>query len=311
MEDSAWLDALHASSRRLADLVAGMAEEQLTTPSYARDWSIAQVLSHLGSAAEIGAVLVRRGIDGDPTGPGERDTKSVWQRWDAMSPVQQRDAWFEADNRHLALLDSTVDVQIPYFAGLLSVPVYAGYRLSEQSVHGWDIAVALDPSATIPADEVQLLWQRIDRVATRFRDGETLARLKPGQIALELTAPRRTHYLDVGGELHIVPCEPVDASGTVWPRRGRASLGVRAKPRRGRRHRRRRDHHGRPPFPLSRLLNRWILGGLVVGFGKSGKAAAPTWVPQSRGAGYVVASSCGSGRACSTVSREIARVSAM
>jgi hypothetical protein len=42
-----------------------------------------------------------------------------------------------------------------------------------------------------------------------------LARLKPGQIALELTAPRRTHYLDVGGELHIVPCEPVDASGTV------------------------------------------------------------------------------------------------
>jgi hypothetical protein len=58
-----------------------LADEQLATPSYARGWSIAQVLSHLGSAAEIGAVLVRRGIDGGPTGPGERGTKPVWQRW--------------------------------------------------------------------------------------------------------------------------------------------------------------------------------------------------------------------------------------
>ncbi|MCU1679909.1 MAG: maleylpyruvate isomerase family mycothiol-dependent enzyme [Amycolatopsis sp.] len=217
MKDTDWLAALHASSRRLAEAVDGLTDKQLATPSYASGWTIAQVLSHLGSAAEIGAVLVQRGIDGDPTGPGEQDTKPVWQRWDAMSALEQRAAWREADARHLKLLDSAdiADVQVPYFAGLLSVPVYAGYRLSEHSVHGWDIEVALDRSAKIPADEVELLWQRLDRVATRFRDAKTLTRLKPGQIALELTEPPRTLCLDLGGELHIVPCEPGDPTATV------------------------------------------------------------------------------------------------
>ncbi|MGH3853534.1 MAG: maleylpyruvate isomerase family mycothiol-dependent enzyme [Pseudonocardiaceae bacterium] len=218
MKDTDWLAALHASSRRLAETVADLTDEELAMPSYASGWTIALVLSHLGSAAEIGTVLVQRGIDGDPTGPGERDTKPVWQRWDAMPAPEQRAAWREADACHLELLDSTdiANVQVPYFAGLLSVPVYAGYRLSEQSVHGWDIEGALDPAATIPAAEAELLWQRLDRVATRFRDAETLARLKPGQVALELTKPRRTLCLDLGGELHIVPCEPGDPTATVW-----------------------------------------------------------------------------------------------
>jgi uncharacterized protein (TIGR03083 family) len=218
MKDADWLAALHASSRQLAGLVADLTDEELAAASYARGWSIAQVLSHLGSAAEIGAVLVRRGVVGEEAGPQDRDTKPVWQRWEAMSAPQQRDSWHEADARHLALLDfaDSATVRVPYFAGLLSIPVYAGYRLSEQSVHGWDIEVALDPSATIPAAEVGLLWQRLDRVATRFRDAEALARLKPGQVALELTNPRRTWCLDLGGELHIIPCEPGDPTATVW-----------------------------------------------------------------------------------------------
>ena len=218
MKDTDWLTALHTSSRRLAERVAGLSDDELATPSYASGWSIAQVLSHLGSAAEIGTVLVQRGIDGDTTGPGERDTKPVWRRWDAMSAPEQREAWLKADAQHLALLDAAdiATVQVPYFAGLLSVPGYAGYRLSEQSVHGWDIEVALDPSAKIPPVEVDLLWQRLDRVATRFRDAQTLARLGSGQVTLELTDPRRTRCLDLGGELHVVPCEPGDPTATVW-----------------------------------------------------------------------------------------------
>lgn len=217
MTETDWLAALHASSRRLARVVTGLTDEELAAPSFARGWSIAQVLSHLGSAAEIGAILVQRGVDGDETAPGEQDTKPVWQRWDAMSAREQRDAWSEADARHIELLESAdaSSVRVPYFAGLLDVAVYAGYRLSEQSVHAWDIEVALDPAATIPAAEVKLLWQRLDRVATRFRDAETLARLKPGQVALELTDPRSTRCLDLGGELHVMPCEPGDPTATV------------------------------------------------------------------------------------------------
>lgn len=217
MTDTEWLAAVHTSSHRLAGLVTDLTDDELAAPSFAQGWSIGQVLSHLGSAAEIGTVLVQRGIDGDETGPREQDTKPVCQRWDALSAPRQRDAWLEADAQHRAALDAAdpATVRVPYFAGVLSVPVYAGYRLSEQSVHAWDIAVALDPSATIPASEVKLLWQRLDRVATRFRDAETLARLQPGQVALELTDTHCTQCIDLGGELHLMPCEPAEPAATV------------------------------------------------------------------------------------------------
>jgi hypothetical protein len=106
-------------------------------------------------------------------------------------------------------------VRVPHFAGVLSIPVYLGYRLSEQSVHAWDIEVALDPAAMIPALEVELLWERLDRVATRFRDAETLARLGPRQLLVQLTDLGRMVCLDLGAELHLDHCEPIVPTGTV------------------------------------------------------------------------------------------------
>jgi hypothetical protein len=61
-------------------------------------------------------------------------------------------------------------------------------------------------------------------------------------------------------------------------------------------------------------VRRGIDGGPTGPGERDTKPVWQRWVPGLReggGAGYVVASSCGSGRACSTVSREIARVSAM
>jgi uncharacterized protein (TIGR03083 family) len=215
-----WLGALHASTERVDAQVAGLSKQDLTRPSFAKGWSIAQVLSHLGSGAEIGAMLVERGIRGQKNTPSREDVLPIWERWDARSPRDQRAAWRDATARHLELLDSLNDEQrtfmaVPYFAGLLSVPVYAGYRLSEQSVHGWDIAVALDPTATIPADELRLLWKRLDLVATRFRDPDTLTRLAPARLTVELTDEQRTLSLHLDGELHIYPINPADPVGTV------------------------------------------------------------------------------------------------
>lgn len=147
-----WLAALHASSARLAAAVSGLRDEQLSRPSFAKDWSIAQVLSHLGSAAEICATLVERGIAGDVTAPRREDMEPVWERWNALTGPEKRASWMTADARHLRLLDSLhadgrASVRVPYFAGPLDLPTYAGYRLSEQSVHSWDVEVALDTEA--------------------------------------------------------------------------------------------------------------------------------------------------------------------
>ncbi|MEV1026795.1 maleylpyruvate isomerase family mycothiol-dependent enzyme [Streptomyces sp. NPDC050264] len=215
-----WLDSLHDSSQRLARAVGSLTEGDVNRPSKADGWSIAQVLSHLGSAAEISTGLLERGIAGDRTGPVRQDLEPVWERWNALPPLAQRDAWQTADVRHLHLLDSLTppqqqSVRVPYCAGLLTLADYAGYRLSEHSVHAWDIEAALDPRATIPAAEVELLWKRLDLVATRFRDAGTLGRLAPAQLTLDLTDPVRTMLLDLGAELHLYPCEPAEPAGTV------------------------------------------------------------------------------------------------
>jgi uncharacterized protein (TIGR03083 family) len=215
-----WLRALHDSSARLHNLVSGLSGEQLALPSCSKGWSIAQVLSHLGSAAEISTALVRRGIAGDTTGPRREQLLPVWRRWDSLPPAAQREAWQEADTRHLGLLDSLDPAQrggirVPYFSGLLDTAAYAGYRLSEQSVHAWDIEAALDPGAAIPSAEVDLLWERIDLIATRFRDGAVLARLGPRQVLVSLIGPTRRLTLDLDAELHLYAYEPMDPTGTV------------------------------------------------------------------------------------------------
>jgi uncharacterized protein (TIGR03083 family) len=213
-----WLAALNTSSERLVKTVHDLTDDALAQPSFADGWSIAQVLSHLGSAAEICTMLVRQGIDGDAIAPSADDTRPVWQRWDALSGPAQREAWYEADRRHRELLASLdarqlESVQVPYFAGLLSVPAYVGYRLSEQSVHAWDVEVALDSTVTIPAAEVELLWDRLDLIVTRFRDGDVLQRLAPKQLAVEL--PGRTLTLDLNTGLNLRDNAPTDPAATV------------------------------------------------------------------------------------------------
>ena len=48
-----WIATLRSSHERLAALVEPLSPEQLRAQSYDDDWSVAQVLSHLGSGAEI------------------------------------------------------------------------------------------------------------------------------------------------------------------------------------------------------------------------------------------------------------------
>ncbi|MFI5613215.1 maleylpyruvate isomerase N-terminal domain-containing protein [Amycolatopsis sp. NPDC051903] len=200
MNHARWLNALNGSSARLSAIVADLPEDALRAESYATGWTVAQVLSHLGSAAEICSALVERGLAGDRTPPSADDTRPVWARWDAMSAEEQRSSWYEADRRHRDLLASAGETTvIPYFAGLLSVTEYAGYRLSEQSLHAWDIEVQTNPSATIP--ESNLLWERLDLVVTRFHNAEVKARLAPMRIGLPDAA------LVIDGEVHLEPAD--------------------------------------------------------------------------------------------------------
>jgi hypothetical protein len=76
------IGALRGAQDRLAVLVAPLGPSDLARQSYEDDWTIAQVLSHMGSQAEIFRQFLEAGIAGrDP--PGPEIFAPVWDAWNA------------------------------------------------------------------------------------------------------------------------------------------------------------------------------------------------------------------------------------
>ena len=63
-----WISALRHSHDALQGVVEPLNVDQLEQRSYASEWSIAQVLSHLGSQSEIFGLFLR--VDAVLVGPG-------------------------------------------------------------------------------------------------------------------------------------------------------------------------------------------------------------------------------------------------
>ena len=79
MESSpqAWIGALRHSHDALRATVEPLDEARLRQQSYASEWSIAQVLSHLGSGAEIFGLFLDAGLSGAEP-PGGDTFPPIW-----------------------------------------------------------------------------------------------------------------------------------------------------------------------------------------------------------------------------------------
>jgi uncharacterized protein (TIGR03083 family) len=165
------LAALHDSHDRLAQAVGGLNAEQVAVTSYADEWSIAQVLSHLGSGAEIFDLFLAAGLAGDPA-PGMETFQAVWARWDAKAPEDQvRDA-VAADAQFLDGLEALSEPErtgwrMELFGAEQDLTDIARLRLGEHALHTWDVAVALDGGVTVPEDVAELLVDRLDSLVAR------------------------------------------------------------------------------------------------------------------------------------------------
>jgi uncharacterized protein (TIGR03083 family) len=153
--------ALRARHDQLETLVSKLSPEELDARSGASEWTVAQVLSHLGSGAEImlSTVSEAAGIT-----VATKETQDVWDRWNAASPQEQASAFLEHDERLVAALEGTSVEQrqtAMVDLGFLPEPVPlvtpVGMRLNEVAAHGWDVAVAVDPDATIDAETADVL----------------------------------------------------------------------------------------------------------------------------------------------------------
>ena len=82
------ISALRTGHDELTALVHSLSPEAIAGPSGASEWTIAQVLSHLGSGAEIGRASLEASL-GEAEKPADGFNQSVWDRWNAMEPQEQ------------------------------------------------------------------------------------------------------------------------------------------------------------------------------------------------------------------------------
>lgn len=197
MQFSDVLAALRSSHDRLAGTLGPLSDEQVSQRSYADEWTIAQVASHLGSGADIFGMFVDAGLKQSPA-PGPDEFRPVWELWNRKdAPAQARDA-VGAD---AAFLDHVAAIgpaerdawQLELFGMRQTLPTLLQMRLSEHAVHTWDIVVALDPSATVAAEAVGPVLDLLPGLAARAGKGAS----EPLSVHLTTTDPGREYLLEL------------------------------------------------------------------------------------------------------------------
>jgi uncharacterized protein (TIGR03083 family) len=157
--------ALRATHDDLAAQVPGLSDTQLATRSGAVEWPVAQVLSHLGSGAEIGLATLSAVVSGSAI-PGSDVNQGVWDRWNAMRPKDQAAEFLDHDARLVAAYEALPseqreNLQADLGFATLSFAALVGLRLNEAVQHSWDVRVAFNPDAALPADAAQLLAEHL------------------------------------------------------------------------------------------------------------------------------------------------------
>ena len=202
-----WIQALRHSHETLQAVAGPLGAGQLERRSYASQWSIAQVLSHLGSQAEIFSLLLDAGLAGqDP--PGQDAFPPIWEAWNAKSPDNQAADALRADQAVTVRLESLDDTQrdrlhLHAFGMDLDTTGLARIRLGEHAVHTWDIAVALDPTATVAPDAVVLLVDTLGQLVT----WTAKPRGKRRRLRVSTSSPVRHYMLDIGETVTLMPTE--------------------------------------------------------------------------------------------------------
>jgi uncharacterized protein (TIGR03083 family) len=216
------IDADHRTYERLAALVATLTDDQLTEPSAASEWTVAQVLSHLGSGAEIALATLRAAQSGIDRGPDANS--AVWNRWNAMSPRQQADGYLRASKElddALRELDSGQrdDLQVPmaFLPTPAGIDLFSGMRLNEAALHAWDVEFAFDPTAAIPDGVAAVLIdQYLGPLAflLGFTGKPDQLSNRPLTLIVQTSAPERTLGLELGDRASLT-LAPAQSDGEI------------------------------------------------------------------------------------------------
>ncbi len=212
--------ALRSGNDSLAGLVSGYSDEQLAGPTGADEWDVSQVLSHLGSGAEITQAGLQAALEGKPN-PGMEFNKTVWARYDGASR-RERLTWFlaanEATTQAYESLGGEARDSLKIDMGFLPAPVdvatAASFRLSEFALHSWDVRVGTDPAATVAPEAVPHLLPQMGMMAGFLGKPDALAG-RTAVVAVTTTDPSGELTLHLGEKVSVSAGAPERADGTL------------------------------------------------------------------------------------------------
>lgn len=157
--------ALRSSVARLRSILETVSADDLARQAYPTEWSVSDVVSHLGS----GAIIMRESMVAATTGGEVADgfNQSVWDEWNAKPAEARRAETIAADQAYLDALDGLTeqqqaDFQVSMGPMQLDLATFAQLRLNEHALHVWDTAVTLDPSATLPDDAADAIVDSLE-----------------------------------------------------------------------------------------------------------------------------------------------------
>lgn len=197
------LKAWRASVERLHQLVRGLDDAQLALPSYCDDWTIADVVAHVG----LVAVLLARGLQDALAGTETPSEFAAAERgrWKARTARAKVDDALVEDERLVETLEAVrpedrARVTFPFGPLKVSFDEAVALGLNEHVVHTWDVEVMFDPEARLPHDAAVAMIDHlglIGRVAARPTGDER-------EIRLTTTHPERhftVRLVPAGAEL--------------------------------------------------------------------------------------------------------------
>ena len=194
----ALIAVLRTSHERLAGLVRPLTPDHLRARSYDTDWTIAQVLSHIGSGAEIATLSLAAALGGR----GQLDQgafPAIWDAWNNRTPEMQAADCLTWDGEHVSRLEQLTDAELgsiglDFFGRQLDAAGLIRLRLSEHAIHVWDVAVSIDPGATVAQDAILPVTEQVTQLFPFIA--------KPAgdffRVRLRTTGPDADYLLEVG-----------------------------------------------------------------------------------------------------------------
>jgi len=190
--------AIRHTHDHLAEVARGLTDEQLRGQSGASEWTVADVLSHVGSGSEINRYTLQRALGDDSATPPNDE---VWDRWNALAPADQATAFVGSSAALVELLESLTPEQrmgTMVDLGFLPQPVplatVLGMRINEVALHGWDVDVALDPGAGLTEESAELVLEHMASTMSFLLGFTGTPSLAPTRLAMG------THTLVVDGD---------------------------------------------------------------------------------------------------------------